>query len=169
MSYTLDQMADDLRAILSTRNEAEAADDLCNVVKQALLDDAFVARHLPDRSAGAHPRAILFEDPELGFCICAHVYNDAAETGPHDHGSSWALYGQAAGETEMTDWRIVQAGDGAAPALVEPERKYTLRRGDCYFYGVGAVHSPKRDAPTRLIRVEGANLDRVKRSKIAAA
>jgi hypothetical protein len=30
------------------------------------------------------------------------------------------------------------------------------------------VHSPKRDAPVKLIRIEGQNLDRVKRSTIKA-
>jgi hypothetical protein len=24
--------------------------------------------------------------------------------GPHDHGNSWAIYGQALGWTEMTEW-----------------------------------------------------------------
>ena len=33
---------------------------------------------------------------------------------------------------------------------------------------VMAVHSPKREAPVKLIRIEGKNLDRVKRSNIKA-
>jgi hypothetical protein len=37
------------------------------------------------------------------------------------------------------------------------------------FYDVGAVHSPKRDSSTKLIRIEGKNLDTVKRSNIKAA
>ncbi len=169
MAYTLSEMADDIRAELSSRAVQECADALCAIVSRALNDDSFVGGHLPDRAPGENPRDVLLEDPELGFCICGHVYQGAAVSDPHDHGSSWAIYGQADGATEMTDWKIVKPGSGDAPALVEPVRTYRLLRGDAHFYDVGDVHSPKRDAPTRLIRVEGANLDRVKRSNINAA
>jgi hypothetical protein len=169
MAYTLSEMAEDIRAELSARPANECADALCAVVSRALKDREFVETHLPDRAPGGNPREVLFEDPELGFCICGHVYQGAAATGPHDHGSSWAIYGQADGETEMTDWKIVRPGAGETPSLVEPVRTYRLVRGDAHFYDVGDVHSPKRDAPTRLIRVEGANLDRVTRSNIKAA
>ena len=168
MAYSLDQLAGDIKAELSRAPVAECADRLCRIVGRALTDDAFVAAHLKDRAEGEHPREVLYEDPDLGFCICGHVYEGAAESGPHDHGSSWAIYGQAAGETEMTDWRIETPGQGDAPALVVPVRRYRLTRGDAHFYDVGAVHSPKREAPTRLVRVEGANLDHVTRSNIEA-
>jgi hypothetical protein len=105
----------------------------------------------------------------LVFCICGHVYETPAHGTPHDHGSSWAIYGLAVGDTEMTDWRIVQPGDEANPTLVEPERTYVLQPGDAHFYDVGVVHSPKRDGLTKLVRIEGANLDHIKRSNIKAA
>jgi hypothetical protein len=169
MSVTLSELARDLRAELAARPISECSQSLCNIVSIALLDDEFVARHLPDRADGAHPREVLYEDSDLGFCICGHVYEGAAESSPHDHGSSWAIYGQATGATEMTDWKIVEPGEGEKPTKVIPERSYLLSRGDAHFYDVGAVHSPKREAPTRLIRVEGLNLDHVERSKIEAA
>jgi hypothetical protein len=112
---------------------------------------------------------VLYEDPELGFCICGHVYEGAAAGAPHDHGSSWAIYGLAVGDTEMTDWRIVKRGEGDAPILVAPAKTYVLRPGDSHFYDVGVVHSPKRTGPTKLVRIEGRNLDHIKRSNIKAA
>jgi hypothetical protein len=69
----------------------------------------------------------------------------------------------------MTDWRVVKQGSGAEPTLVEPARTYLMKPGDAHLYDVGDVHSPKREAPVRLIRIEGQNLDRVQRSKIKAA
>jgi hypothetical protein len=169
MTYTLARMADDLRAELSEGSPRDRAAALCAVVSRALNDRAFVEAHLPDRAPDGPVREVLYEDPELGFCICGHVNQGAASTGPHDHGTSWAIYGQAEGVTEMTDWKIVKAGARDAPALVEPVRTYTLAPGDAHFYDVGDVHSPKREGLTRLIRVEGANLDRVQRSNIKAA
>ena len=149
MAMTLDDLANELRDVLGKADAGAVADRLCSVVSRALSDAAFVARHLPDRADGEPPRAVLYEDPELGFCICGHVHGGAAESGPHDHGSSWAIYGQATGETEMTDWRIVKPAEGTAAALVEPAQVYTLKPGDAHFYGVGAVHSPRRAGPTR--------------------
>ena len=69
----------------------------------------------------------------------------------------------------MTDWRIVRKGDGTNPTLVEPDRTYVLKPGDAHFYDVGVVHSPKRDGLTKLVRIEGANLARIKRSNIKKA
>ncbi len=168
MSYTLEQLASDIRNTLKAQTGVSGKKAICQHVVKALEDEDFVAEHMPDRARDADPREILFEDPELGFCICAHVYGDAALGKPHDHGSSWAIYGQAKGRTEMTDWRIVEKGDGGKPNLVEPVRTYTLVPGDAHFYEIGAVHSPKREQPTKLLRVEGANLDHIERSKIKA-
>lgn len=69
----------------------------------------------------------------------------------------------------MTDWRIVQRGDDNNATLVAPERTYMLQPGDARFYDVGVVHSPKRDSLTKLVRIEGTNLDHVKRTNIKAA
>ena len=68
----------------------------------------------------------------------------------------------------MTEWRIVEEGGGDAPALVEPAETYVLAPGRARLYDVGAVHSPKRKQPTKLIRIEGQNLDRLQRSNIKA-
>ena len=168
MTYTLEQLASDIHDTLKAEPGVSGKQTLCRHVAKALRDEDFVTRHMPDRARDADPREILFEDPELGFCICAHVYGDAAHGTPHDHGSGWAIYGQATGVTEMIDWRIVEKGKGDKPTLVEPGATYTLVPGDAHFYDVGAVHSPKRDAPTKLLRIEGTNLDNVERSNIKA-
>jgi hypothetical protein len=169
MPYTLTELAADIRKTLSNGAEKSAKEAVCAHVSRALRDEAFLATHLKERAPGADPRQVLYEDEELGFCICGHVYSGQANGSPHDHGPSWAIYGQAAGVTEMTDWRIVRPGSGAQPTLVEPVRTYLMHPGDAHLYDVGDVHSPKREAPVKLIRVEGQNLDRVKRSSIKAA
>jgi hypothetical protein len=167
MGYTLEQLSADIRSALKADAGDAGKQAVCGLVSKVLLDKEFVAKHLnPDQ---CKPRKVLYEDPELGFCVCGHVYETAAHGNPHDHGSSWAIYGVAVGDTEMTDWRIVQKGDGAAPTLVKPDKTYVMKPGDAHLYDVGFVHSPKRDGPTKLVRIEGANLDRVKRSNIKAA
>jgi hypothetical protein len=168
MTYTLDQFAADIRAALKADSGPGAKAVVGRHVSRALTDPAFETTHLKDRAPGANPREILYEDPELGFCICGHVYDGPANGSPHDHGESWAIYGQATGVTEMTDWKIVETGEAGKPNLVEPVRTYTMKPGDQHLYDVGDVHSPRRDGPCKLVRIEGKNLDHVKRSNIKA-
>ena len=167
MAITLEQLGNDIRSALKADAGTAGKQAVCGIVSRALRDQDFIARHLT--ADQCKPRKVLYEDPELGFCICGHVYEKPAHGDPHDHGSSGAIYGLAVGDTEMTDWKIVKKGDGSAPTLVEREKSYVLRPGDAHFYDVGVVHSPKRDTLTKLIRIEGANLDRIKRSNIKAA
>jgi hypothetical protein len=149
MTYSLTQLAADIRETLKADTSPAAKQKVCGLVSKALLDKAFVATHLTD-------------------CICGHVYDGPAKGSPHDHGASWAIYGQATGVTQMTDWRIVETGSGDKPTLVEPLNTYAMNPGDAHLYDVGDVHSPDRHAPVRLIRIEGKNLDHVKRSNIKA-
>jgi len=165
---TLEQLADDIRSVLKSEPGESGKEKLCQRLSKVLVDESFVAEHLPARAPGENPRKVLFEDPELGFCICGHVYDGPAKGSPHDHGASWAIYGQAVGKTEMTEWKIVEKGEGEKPSLVIPERTYTMAPGDAQFYDIGDVHSPMREKPVKLIRVEGANLDHIKRSNIKA-
>ena len=166
MAYTLEQLSSDIRDALKADLGPSGKQAVCGLVSKVLLDKEFIAQHLTAEQC--RPRKVLYEDPELGFCVCGHVYQTPAVGAPHDHGSSWAIYGLAVGDTEMVDWRIVSPGDGEKPTLVEPERRYMLKPGDAHFYDVGMVHSPNREGLTKLVRIEGANLDHVKRSNIQA-
>ena len=167
MPATLEQLATDIRLTLQADPSPVGKAAVCKLVSAAMLDQAFVARHLTVEQC--KPRKVLHEDAELGFCICGHVYDEPRTGGPHDHGATWAIYGLAHGTTVMTDWRIVRPGSGDTPSLVEATRDYELKPGDCHFYDVGMVHSPRFDGLTKLLRIEGRNLDHVKRSNIKAA
>ena len=115
---------------------------------------------LPDDGAD---RKILYEDPELGFCILGHVNNGAKQSPPHDHGPTWAIYGQAVGETVMTDWAMVSPASEGQTGKVRYVRDYTLTPGAAYVYNEGDLHSPRRDASTKLIRIEGRNVEKIRR------
>src|SRR5262249_40850894 len=127
--YTLEQFSADIRQALKADGGPAGKQAVCGLVSKALLDQDFIAKHLT--ADQCRPRKVLYEDPELGFCICGHVYDKPARGEPHDHGPTWAIYGVALGNTEMTDWRIVRQGDGDAPSLVKPVKTYTMKPGDC--------------------------------------
>ena len=106
--------------------------------------------------------------PNLASASWRTCITTPGESPPHDHGPTWAIYGQAAGETEMTDWELLEAASEAAPGKVRKARTYTLTPGMAFVYNEGDLHSPRRDGPTRLIRLEGINMDTVKRLKYEA-
>jgi hypothetical protein len=160
MAITLEQLAAECRRILESHPGPDGRQKVSALVQEALTDEAFVARHLGD---DVPERKILYEDAALGFCILAHHYRGAKESAPHDHGPSWAIYGQARGETLMSDWTVLEPAREGKPGKVTRARSYPLRPGDAHVYNEGDVHSPRREGPTKLIRVEGTNMERVKR------
>lgn len=160
MSLTLEQFVAECRRTLKADPGPKGRKEVCALVEEAVKDQEFVDRYF---GPGVGQRDILYEDPDLGFCVCAHVYKDARESQPHDHGSSWAIYGQAAGETVMSDWEKVEpAGEGKL-GKVRFLRSYVLKPGMAHLYNEGDLHSPRRDGPTKLLRIEGVNLDKVRR------
>jgi hypothetical protein len=91
MAYTLDQFAADCRAALLKDAGPAGRERVRQFSEKACADRDFIARHLgPDVDA---ERTILYEDPDLHFCILGHVYKGAKISAPHDHGPSWAIYG----------------------------------------------------------------------------
>jgi len=165
MAQTLEQFAASCHQILKADPGPAGRTRVCGVVEEVLQDEAFLARHLGD---DVPDRKILYEDPELGFCILAHFYKGAKESPPHDHGPSWAIYGQARGETMMSDWALVEPAAEGKPGKVRHVKTYALKPGMAHLYNEGDLHSPKREGPTRLIRIEGTNMDKVRRLSFKA-
>ncbi len=167
MDEKLENFAADCHDILKADPGPSGLEAVREKLEPLLTDAEFIATHLgPDNDAN---RRVLYEDPELGFCILAHVYKGASEAPPHDHGPSWAIYGQATGETQMTEYDKVSPASDGEPGRVSPRKTYLLKPGMAVAYPVGALHAPKREDETRLIRMEGRNLEGFKRDKYALA
>ena len=165
MTTTLEQFAAECRTILQSEPGPSGRRKICMRLENLLQDRHFVSSNVTEATP---ERKILYEDPELGFCILAHQYKGAKDSPPHDHGPSWAIYGQAGGETEMTDYALVEPASKDKPGKARPLRTYKLTPGSAYLYNEGDLHSPSRKGPTTLIRLEGMNMDRIKRLRFEA-
>lgn len=165
MSYTLEQFAADCHAALKNHPGTPGRAKVRDLVSQALKTPGFVDTYIP---AGTPERKVLYEDAELGFTILAHGYTGAKGSKPHDHGPSWAIYGQADGETIMTDWECLARPTETAPGKAKHIKDYVMKPGDAYLYDIGVLHSPERKGATRLLRIEGINMDKVKRKPYEA-
>jgi hypothetical protein len=165
MPQTLEAFAAQCRKILLAENNPQGRSKVCAALQEALKDEDFVAKNLSDTTP---ERKILYEDPDLGFCILAHNYQGPKESAPHDHGPSWAIYGQARGVTSMSDWELLEPASAEKPGKVRKKREYKLTPGVAHVYNEGDLHSPSRADSTRLIRIEGTNMEKVKRFKFEA-
>jgi hypothetical protein len=160
MNQTLEQLSAACHDALVADPGAEGRKKVCALIQQVLTDKEFVDAHLGE---DVPERKILYEDPELGFCILAHVNHGARESKPHDHGPTWAIYGQAEGETIMSDWSLVAPASADTPGRVRLVKEYALTPGMAYVYNEGDLHSPRRNGATKLIRVEGRNVEKIRR------
>ena len=165
MPHTLASFAARVRETLQQENNPTGRAKIAALLSDALRDRAFVESLF---DANSPERKVVYEDPQLGFCILAHRYRDAKNGPPHDHGPSWAIYGQADGETVMSDWAPVDPASSGQRRRVKKLREYSLTPGVAHVYNEGDVHAPSRAGPTRLIRIEGTNLEGVKRGEYEA-
>ena len=156
MSHTLDQFVGECRRILVADAGPAGREQVRALLSTVCSDPDFVSTYLSD---DVSEREVFYEDPDLGFCIVGHVDHASRLSRPHDHGPTWAIYGQAAGETIMTEWEIVSPPPSDdLPGKARRSREYVMTPGSAYIYNEGDVHSPWRRGTTRLLRVEGSNI-----------
>lgn len=161
MAFTLEQFASQCHDLLKAQPGPAGRQRVADLLKEVLVDKQFVDDNL---GANVGEREVIYEDPELGFCIVAHNYQGAKSSTPHDHAHSWAIYGQARGETEMRDYALIEAAVGDQPGKVRQTKTYKLTPGVAHVYNEGDLHAPERTASTSLIRIEGTNMSKVKRA-----
>jgi predicted metal-dependent enzyme (double-stranded beta helix superfamily) len=164
MAYNLNQFIADCRGILA-RDPGPAGREQVRANLERLLANAdFVREYCSDDA----PRGlkVLYEDPKLGFQILAHINDKARVSPPHDHGASWAIYGQATKYTDMIEWEREDDGKDPKHAKLNPVKKYRLTPGKAGIYQNGAIHSIDYPDYARFIRVTGTNLDKINRIRI---
>jgi predicted metal-dependent enzyme (double-stranded beta helix superfamily) len=165
MPHTIEQFSAQAHDILKAQPNAVGRNKVCALLSEYLQDPAFVTAYVKDETP---ERKILYEDKELGFCVLAHHYRGAKQSSPHDHGPYWAIYGQAHGETEMSDFDLIEAAGPDKTGKVRKARTYKLLPGMAHVYNEGDLHAPTRVDSTKLIRIEGVNMEKVKRYKFEA-
>lgn len=123
MPYDLDRFIADCRAILTKEPGPSGREQVRQRLEQLLSEPEFLARYCKDAKPGL---TVLYEDPKLGFQVLAHVNDKARVSPPHDHGASWAIYGQATEHTDMTEWERVDDGSDPTKSQLRPAKKYRL-------------------------------------------
>jgi len=161
MSYTLEQFCEDCRSAIKADQGDASRETIRQNLEKLLANKEFVASTCsPDAERGVRK---LYEDPELGFVVLAHLFDKGVESSPHDHGPSWAVYGQAVEHTEMTLW--TETGKGGEAPIVERSESYRLDPGMAGTFNPGQIHSIKFPAGARFVRVTGTDLNTVQQRR----
>jgi len=105
---------------------------------------------------------VLYHDAETDMYVLAHVQAGRKLGKPHSHGASWAVYGNALGLTEMTEWRRTNP-ENEESAVLEPLDRYRIGPGETRAYGPGIIHSTAHPEKAWVIRVTGTDLDAIPR------
>lgn len=153
MAYTAESLGQIVGFILNEDPGPNGRLRVKKVLEVVSLDKDFINKYLGNNSP---QRNILYQDPKLGFAILGHVFKEARKTVPHDHGSSWAIYAQIEGTTTMDGWDVVEPGlPGVRDGKVRLRDSVELTPGNVRVYNENEIHSPRRDGPAKLIRIEG--------------
>ena len=160
MSYGLEQFTADCRAILKRDPGPAGREEVRRLLERLLTNQDFVRRHCVEAPRGLH---VLYDDAELGFQVLAHLNEKPRVSPPHDHGKSWAIYGQATEYTDMTEYERVDDGSDSTRGELKVAKKYRLTPGHAGIYQDGKIHSIDYPAKSCFVRVTGTNLDRIAR------
>ena len=167
MAYTLDAFVKDAKAALAAEAGPAGREKVRVLLEKLLTNKTFVEEAVgPGAPSGTRK---LYEDKEQGFVVLAHCNAKGHKSPPHDHGSSWAVYGQAVRHTDMSEFRRVDGGAGAGEAKLEQVKAYRLEPGHAGVYDVGAIHAIDYPEGSRFVRVTGRDLDYVQRLKFDMA
>ena len=167
MAYDLDQFVAECSAVLKRDGGPAGREQVRRNLERLLANREFVEKYCGE----AVPRGlkVLYEDAELGFQVLAHNNDKARVSPPHDHGASWAIYGQATHYTDMIEWEREDDGSKPGEAKLKPVKKYRLNPGQAGIYQDGAIHSIDYPDNARFVRVTGTNLDAIHRVRFDLA
>jgi len=164
MAYNLDQFIADCRSTLAHDGGPNGREQVRANLERLLANPEFIQKYCgDDQSRGLK---VLYEDPKLGFQVLAHINDKARVSPPHDHGDSWAIYGQATKYTDMIEWAREDDGRDPKHAKLKPVKKYRLTPGKAGIYQDGTIHSIDYPDYARFVRVTGTNLDNINRIRI---
>jgi hypothetical protein len=158
MSYGLDAFCADLHEILVAKGHAGLS-AIAEKLKLLLANPDFVTATFAGSSA---PQRVLYHDDVTDAYVLAHIQSAGKSGVPHSHGASWAIYGNARGDTEMTEYRRVNP-ESEDHAVLEAYDRYLLRPGQTRAYGPHVIHSTAHPDGAWVIRVTGTDLAKAPR------
>lgn len=159
MAYTLEQFCSDLHTTIKAKGQ-KGLSEVAEKLKGLLTNPDFVKATFSDDTPPG--KRVLWHDKETDAYVLAHVQQAGKGGNPHSHGASWAIYGNAKGYTDMTEWRRVNP-ETEDEVVLEKSDAYRLGPGQTRAYGSGMIHSTSHPEKAWVMRITGCDLDTIKR------
>lgn len=166
MPCDLDAFCSNTRQALQNEPLSHALSLISVQLRDLLANQAFVEATFDDDTPAG--KRLLYRDDATGFLVLAHVQPAGKGGAPHDHGASWAVYGNARGRTDMTEYRRVNEAT-EAHAVLAPQSRYSLHRGQTRAYPSGTVHATAHPEKAWVLRITGTDLDLLPRFRFRKA
>jgi hypothetical protein len=159
VAYTLEEFYGDVRDALKQDSGPLGHDAVRVKLEKILKDETFIAEYCGlDAKPGIET---IYRCPETGFNVLVHIYEKGKTGLPHDHGKSWAIYGQAAGKTVMTVWKRLDDGSQTGKASLEKDKSFELGPGMAGKFEIGEIHSIQIYDGSKFVRVTGTDLNAI--------
>ena len=159
MSYTFEQFCSDCRDVLTSQPGPNGREKVRSKLEDLLKEPDFLKAECGFK---AKPGIrTIYRDKETGFNVLVHVYDSGKKGPPHDHGKSWAVYGQAEKWTDMTLWKCTDDGLKQDFSELKEDRSFRLEAGKAGTFEIGEIHSIQFPDGARFVRVTGTDLDKI--------
>lgn len=156
-TYGLEEFCRDCRNAIKKDPGDGGRETIRDRMAVLIRNEAFVAEHFgPERPFGT---TTLYHDPETDFHVLAHCFTNGSKSPPHDHGQSWAIYGQTVGHTDMAVWNRTDDRSDNSKVALEIAEQYRLNPGDVGIFHPGDIHTIEFTDGARFLRVTGTDLD----------
>lgn len=164
MAYTLEAFCDETRSLLKKDSGRSGVENIIVHMERLIKDPEFIQKHFHDKvELGVRS---LYVDPELGFHVLGYRAEKDRSSPAHDHGDSWALYGQVRDYTDMTEYERVDDGSDPGHATLKVASEYRLNPGQAHLYWATRLHSTFTPANCSYLRVAGTDLEKRPRVRI---
>jgi predicted metal-dependent enzyme (double-stranded beta helix superfamily) len=166
MSYSFDQFCNETRDALKSDNGPDGHEIVRQNLENLLQNPDFISAE-----CGANQEAgirTIYQDADTGFNVLVHIYEAGKSGPPHDHGASWAVYGQVTEWTDMTVWTRKDDGATEGEADLEKESSFRIEPGKAGKFEVGDIHSIHFPDGSKFVRVTGTDLNAIPTNRFNA-
>ena len=164
--YTMETFVEDVRQIFATSKDPRTqAQEVARHMKELLSSPGWLEEKLNLPAEGGFGRVELHHDkefghPEGGFLLMCGVQRPGQDNLPHDHGTTWVVYGVYQGAIEQTKWRWDYPETDRTAPEIKPVASWVQGDGEVAFFLPGEIHNTRcvADGRTLVVRLEGQKL-----------
>lgn len=165
-TYTIEAFIEDTRQVFASTNDPRTqAQKIARRMKNLLAVPDWLEEKLDLPAEGGFGRVDFHHDqeyghPDGGFLLMCSIQRPGQDNLPHDHGTSWVVYGVYKGAIEQTKWRWSYPETDRTSPEIKPLESWVQQPGDIAFFLPGEIHNTRcvDDNRALVIRLEGQKL-----------